>query len=153
LVASTYASDPDPKLAGTYIKRNMDPLFMDATYVCFDCRKMIKKHYQGWVEAGVEGDYYMEAQPPPANVDAGSGEPREEYDTSSCCREKCPDCHRYVINVGPSFQMPKQKDDKRWRQQAKLAKAGYVSSPCDCFRVGNTATLAALGVDHPEEVK
>eukprot|EP00164_Ancoracysta_twista_P000493 GFYU01000658.1.p1 GENE.GFYU01000658.1~~GFYU01000658.1.p1 ORF type:complete len:209 (+),score=37.96 GFYU01000658.1:144-770(+) len=137
---------------------NPDPVDMHTNFACFYCKKVVKKVYKGGMDSVVWGDLLTShGQPSPANVD-DKGQPKlSEYGGygahGKSYTEKCGNCSEPMIMVGPSFEVPKQSDDKAWAQKATLARAGYMFTMCKCVVDRNAHTLAALGVSHPSEVK
>ena len=120
---------------------------MKATFVCFPCKKVMKKVYQGGVDAVVWGDLLLSQGG--ATVDPKNAAGLD----SNTHREPCHNCQRGTYCVGPAFETPKTSDTREWRRQELLAESGYTSSPCDCFKETNRLALNRLGVDRPDQVK
>jgi len=135
-----------PNLPGPAGWNALDPVRMKATFVCFPCKKVMKKVFQGGVDAVVWGDLLL-------SQGGATVRPGSTGLNSSTYHEKCPKCQRATYCVGPAFEAPKAGDARAWRRQEVLAEAGYTSSPCNCFKEGNRAALARLGVDSPDQVR
>ena len=123
---------------------------MKATFVCFPCKKVIKKVFEGGLDAVVYGDLLFfdgGATASPYSDVGGLTNPKSAW------AQKCPKCQKATFCVGPAFETPKQSDDQEWKRQRVLAEAGYTASPCECFKEGNRVALAKLGVDSDGELK
>jgi hypothetical protein len=62
-------------------------------------------------------------------------------------------CGSRLSVVGPAFEAPPKNKIKEWERAKKIIQAGYVFSPCECFKVKNKNALKKMGVESLEEVK
>jgi hypothetical protein len=114
---------------------------MDATFVCFSCRKDFRRKFIGGREAVVYGDLLMSS----GGAFVEPGNERHGLHTDTYC-QRCSDCKGQLYCVGPAFTTPKRKDNKGWTMRECLVRYGYVHSPCECFKSGNDKALHRLGV-------
>ena len=116
---------------------------MDATFVCFSCRKDFRRKFIGSMEAVVYGDLLMTS----GGTFVTPGNERRGLRTNTYC-QRCSDCKGQLYCVGPGFTTPKRKDNKGWTTRECLVRYGYMHSPCDCFKASNAIALDRLGVAH-----